>query len=78
MRFELEVVMTTKRGQFVYLRFSQKHDCGLETDLNYIQPQTLKNYEELWNWFLIIRTKNTFESDCIHINKTLRLCIQFA
>ena len=33
MRFELEVVMTTKRGQFVYLRFSQKHDCGLETDL---------------------------------------------
>ena len=38
----------------------------------------VKNYEELWNWFLIIRTKNTFESDCIHINKTLGLCIQFA
>ena len=33
MKFELEVVVTTKRDQFVYSRFSQKHVCGTETDL---------------------------------------------
>ena len=75
MKFELEVVVTTKRDWFVYSRFSQKHVCATETDLNYIQPQTWKDHEELWSWFLIIRTKNTFEIDCIYINKTLGLCI---
>ena len=33
MKFELEVVVTTKRDQFVYSRFSQKHVCGTATDL---------------------------------------------
>ena len=40
MKFELEVAVTTKHDLFVYSRFSQKHVCGKETDLNYIQPQT--------------------------------------
>ena len=41
MKFELEVVVTTKRDQFVYSRFSQKkHVYGTETDLNYIQLQS--------------------------------------
>ena len=40
MKFELEVVVTTKRDQFVYSRFSQKHVCGTETDLNYIRLQS--------------------------------------
>ena len=40
MKLELEVVVTTKRDQFVYSRFSQKNVCGKETELNYIQPQT--------------------------------------
>ena len=33
MKLELEVVVTTKRDQFVYSRFSQIHVCGTETDL---------------------------------------------
>ena len=33
MKFELEVVVTTKRDQFVYSRFSQIHVCGTATDL---------------------------------------------
>ena len=40
----------------------------------------VKNYEELWKWFPIIRTNIHFESDCIHMNETWQLgpCIQFA